>query len=214
MRNRLRNYFLTGAAVVLPLTVTFYILTFIFELLDGWARHIIFAFTGHHVPGVGLLLTMCLLLLVGLFTTNYIGQRFIALWESVLLRIPLVSVIYKTTKQIIEVLGGHENRPFRKAVLIQYPRQGVYTVAFVTGEVTVKDDEGGYRNLVCVFVCTTPNPTTGFLVLVPPEEVIYLSNTVEDGIRLVLSGGIVGTSKDGEKAVVLCHEPLKTENQT
>lgn len=212
MRKRLRNYFLTGSAVVLPLTVTFYILLFIFELLDGWARHIIFAFTGHNVPGIGLLLTLCLLLLVGLLTTNYIGQRFIALWESVLLRIPLVCVIYKTTKQIVEVISGHENRPFRKTVLIQYPRQGLYTIAFVTGEVTVKDEKGDCRNMVCTFVCTTPNPTTGFLVLVPSEEVIYLTNAVEDGIRMVLSGGIVA-SRDGEKAVVLCHEPQKAENQ-
>lgn len=203
MRKSLRKYLLAGAAVVLPLTVTFYVLWFIFGLLDGWARKLIFAVTGQQVLGVGFVLTLLLLLMVGLLATNFIGRKIINFWESLLLRIPLVCVIYKTTKQIVEVVGGKDNRPFRQTVLIEYPRRGIYTVAFVTGEVKLQE-ETAMQDLVCVFVCTTPNPTTGFLVLAPREEVIYLDNPVEDGIQLVLSGGIVGSFKNGEQGIVLC----------
>lgn len=202
MGKRLRNYLLAGAAVVVPLAVTLYILWLFFGLLDGWARRLIFLFTGRQVFGAGFLLVILVLLGTGLLTTNFLGRRFINFWESLLARIPLVGVVYKTTKQIVEVVGYNGNRPFRQTVLVEYPRKGVYTAAFVTGEVKIKE-ETGTRDLVCVFVCTTPNPTTGFLVLVPREEVVYLDNPVEDVIQLVLSGGLVGTFKNGEQGIIL-----------
>ncbi len=202
MGKKLRTYLLTGAAVVLPLAVTLYIVWFAFGLLDGWARRLIFLFTGHQVFGAGFVLVILFLLAAGLLATNFIGRKVIYFWDSLISRIPLVGVIYKTTKQIVEVVGYEGKRPFRQAVLVEYPRRGVYTAAFVTGEVKMRD-ENGIRDLVCVFVCTTPNPTTGFLVLVPKEELIYLDNPVEDAIQLVLSGGIVGSFKNGEQGIVL-----------
>jgi uncharacterized membrane protein len=202
MGKKLRNYLLAGAVVIVPLVVTFYILWFFFGLLDGWARRLIFFITGKQVFGAGLLLIILVLLGTGIFATNFVGRRFIGFWEALLARLPLVGVIYKTTKQIVEVVGYEGKRPFRQTVLIEYPRKGIYTAAFVTGEVKVK--EGAVtRDLICVFVCTTPNPTTGFLVLVPREEVIYLANPVEDVIQLVLSGGLVGSFKNGEQGIVL-----------
>lgn len=202
MRKKLRNYLLTGAAVLLPLTVTVYFLWVIFGLLDGWARNLIFVLTGKHVYGVGLILTLLLLFIVGIFATNFIGRKIINYWESIILRVPLVSTIYKTTKQIVEVVSGKDERPFRRVILIEYPRKGLYTLAFQTGEVKFENN-GMVEHFVCVFVCTTPNPTTGFLVLVPKSDVIYLENSIEDGIRMVLSGGIVSGMGEGEKGIIL-----------
>lgn len=202
MRKKLRNYLLTGAVVLLPLTVTIYFLWIIFGLLDGWARSLIFILTGKHVYGVGLILTFLLLLSVGIFATNFIGRKVINFWESIILRVPLVSTIYKTTKQIVEVMSGKDERPFRRVVLVEYPSKGIYTVAFQTGEIKFENN-GSVEHLICVFVCTTPNPTTGFLVLVPRSSVIYLENSIEDGIRMVLSGGIISGSGEGEKGIIL-----------
>ncbi|MGB9903653.1 MAG: DUF502 domain-containing protein [Desulfotomaculales bacterium] len=205
MGKKLRNYLLAGAVVIVPLVVTFYVLWFFFGLLDGWARGLIFFITGKQVFGAGLLLIILVLLGTGIFATNFVGRRFIGFWEAMLARLPLVGVIYKTTKQIVEVVGYEGKRPFRQTVLIEYPRKGIYTAAFVTGEVKVKEGAVN-RDLICVFVCTTPNPTTGFLVLVPREEVIYLANPVEDVIQLVLSGGLVGSFKNGAEGIVLQKE--------
>lgn len=213
MKNKIRKYLLAGAAVLLPLTVTFYIFWLVFGLLDKWARQLIFAFTGYKIIGAGLVAILVILLLTGLLATNYFGRKVINFWESLFLRIPLVSIIYKTTKQIMEVLSGRESKPFRQAVLIQYPRRGVFTVAFATGEVKLKDN-GEQKELVCAYVCTTPNPTTGFLVLVPKEEVIYLANPVEEALQLVLSGGIVGSIKDCEQCFILRSDTEKNKNLT
>lgn len=202
MKGRLRKYLLAGTAIVLPLTVTFYALWIVFRLFDSWARNLVFAFTEKHFPGVGIVLTLILLLSVGLFATNFVGRRIIDFWESILHRIPLAGVIYKTTKKVVEVIGGKDSRPFQQAVLVEYPRKGIYTVAFVTGEVTLMEKSGS-RELVCVYICTTPNPTTGFLILVPRNDVVFLSNTVEEGIQLILSGGIVGTTENGCQRMVL-----------
>ncbi len=202
MKVRIRKYLLAGTAVLLPLTVTFYTLWIIFRLFDGWARQIVFTITGKHIPGIGIILTLLLLLTVGLFATNFLGRKIIDFWESMLHRIPLVGVIYKTTKKVVEVVGGKDSRPFRRTVLVEYPRKGIYSLAFVTGDVTLSKKSGA-RDLVCVYICTTPNPTTGFLILVPREDVIYLSNTVEEGLQLILSAGIVGTSENGCQGVLL-----------
>ncbi len=189
MGKKLRNYFLAGLAVILPVTVTLYLLKLVLGFVDGLAGGVLSLFTKRHIPGVGLVSTVLVVLGVGVVATNVAGRRLVAFWDGLLLRIPLVNTIYRTSKQVVDALWYRE-RAFRRVVLVEYPRRGVWAVGFVTGE-TVRED-GGPGRFLNVFVPTTPNPTSGFLLLLPPSEVITLDLPVEEGIRMVVSGGIIG----------------------
>ncbi|MBC7105815.1 MAG: DUF502 domain-containing protein [Firmicutes bacterium] len=189
MSRKLRNYFLAGLAVILPVTVTLYLLKLVLGFVDGLAGGVLSLFTKRHIPGIGLVSTVLVVLGVGLVATNVVGRRLVAFWDGLLLRIPLVNTVYRTSKQVVEALWYRE-RAFRRVVLVEYPRRGVWAVGFVTGE-TVWEDRNSERWLN-VFVPTTPNPTSGFLLLFPPSEVVCVDLPVEEGIRMVVSGGIIG----------------------
>jgi uncharacterized membrane protein len=189
MGKKLRNYFLAGLAVILPVTVTLYLLKLVLGFVDGLAGGVLSLFTKRHIPGVGLVSTVLVVLGVGVVATNVAGRRLVAFWDGLLLRIPLVNTIYRTSKQVVDALWYRE-RAFRRVVLVEYPRRGVWAVGFVTGE-TVREGNHAEKWLN-VFVPTTPNPTSGFLLLLPPSEVVPTDLPVEDGIKMVVSGGIVG----------------------
>ncbi|MGQ9533021.1 MAG: DUF502 domain-containing protein [Desulfotomaculales bacterium] len=205
MGKKLRNYFLAGLAVILPITVTLYLLKLVLGFVDGLAGSVLALFTKRHIPGVGLISTVLVLLGVGVVATNVVGRRLVALWEGLLLRIPLVNTVYRTSKQVVDALWYRE-RAFRRVVLVEYPRRGMWAVGFVTGE-TVREGNDAEKWLN-VFVPTTPNPTSGFLLLLPPSEVVALDLPVEEGIKMVVSGGIIsperlrfgrpGTAESGE----------------
>lgn len=192
MGKKLRNYFLAGLAVILPVTVTLYLLKLVLGFVDGLAGGVLALFTKRHIPGVGLISTVLVLLGVGVVATNVVGRRLVALWEGLLLRIPLVNTVYRTSKQVVDALWYRE-RAFRRVVLVEYPRRGMWAVGFVTGE-TVREGNDAEKWLN-VFVPTTPNPTSGFLLLLPPSEVVALDLPVEEGIKMVVSGGIISPER-------------------
>lgn len=189
----LRRYLLTGIVVILPSVVTVWLLWNLFAFIDRLPQRIPGQpFAG--IPGVGVVMFFGVIILVGIFATNIIGKRLISLAERVMARIPFANRIYLAVQQISTAFLGSKRSIFNKAVLVEYPRKGIYSIGFVTseaeGEVQYKTD----KQVVCVFVPTTPNPTSGMLVFVPREDLMYLEMTTEDGLKLVISGGVVTPS--------------------
>jgi uncharacterized membrane protein len=194
MTKRLRGYLFTGLVVWLPIVVTFVVISSIVEwmdqlvslLPDEFQPSVLFGFS---IPGLGVVISMIVLLSTGLLVTNLIGQKFIQLGESLLHKIPLVRVIYNTTKQIIEALLMTNGQAFRQVAMIEYPRKGCWTMAFVTGKVKCPHDVDKSETLFTVYVPTTPNPTSGFYLMLPESEIKRLDLPVEDALKVILSLG-------------------------
>lgn len=188
---RLRNYIITGILIWLPVVITLYVLWFGFKSLDAILGNLIAHYVGMRIPGVGLATTMLIIFFTGLFAANYFGKRLIVFGERMVIRIPLVRSIYLTVKQVVDAFMHGTNVAFKKVALIEYPRKGIYSIGFITsegiGEVQFKTKE----DVVSVFLPTTPNPTSGYLLFLPKEDVRVLDMSVEQGLKLVVSGGIV-----------------------
>lgn len=191
MRARLRRYFITGLIVFLPVAVTLSILLWLFRASDSFLGRLFTLLIGYSVPGLGLVVTIVAIFLVGALATNVVGRRFVAWFDRLMLRIPLARSIYSATKQLSDSILMQRRAAFQRAVLVEWPRQGMYTVGFVTGEMGGRAEAIAGRRVINVFVMSTPNPTTGFLVLVPEDQVHPLDMSVEDGLKLMMSGGIV-----------------------
>jgi uncharacterized membrane protein len=194
MRHRLRTYFLAGLLTLIPLIVTIGILSWLFNVLDGFLGPYIYDWLGRPVPGLGLIATIVLVFGIGVVTTNIIGRRLMGAVDEALHRIPLVRSIYSTTKQVSDSLLQARTAAFQQVVLIEYPRRGLYQIGFVTGVIEGPFQEqlsarAGER-LVNVFVPATPNPMAGYLVLLPERDVHVLGLSVQDGLKLVISGGL------------------------
>lgn len=194
MRHRLRTYFLAGLLTLIPLIVTIGILSWLFNVLDGFLGPYIYDWLGRPMPGLGLISTIVLVFGIGVVTTNIIGRRLMGAVDDALHRIPLVRSIYSMTKQVSDSLLQARTAAFQQVVLIEYPRRGLYQIGFVTGMVEGPFQEqlaakAGER-LVNVFVPATPNPMAGYLVLLPERDVHVLGISVQDGLKLVISGGL------------------------
>lgn len=187
----IRKVFLTGLLILLPLVITIYILFFTFNLIDSILAGFIRMVVGYPLPGLGLILTILLVMLVGLVATNILGKRFILFCEGCVNRIPLVKTVYGAVKQIIEAFSLQNNSAFQRVALVEYPRRGTYAIGFITGECSGEVQEKTAEEVINVFVPTTPNPTSGMLLLVPKRDVIPLDMSVEDGLKLLISGGVV-----------------------
>lgn len=197
---RLRNYLFAGLIVLLPIVATWQVLVWLFHLVDGPLRGVVAGALGRifehpdpdffSIPGLGLILTLLIILLVGLLAANFIGRSLIGWSEKAMQRLPLVRGVYGTMKQITDAFVRQDKTAFKRVALIEYPRQGIYTLCFVTGEATGEMTGRAGRRLVGVFVPTTPNPTSGFLLYLPAEDVVVLDMLVEDGLKLVISGGV------------------------
>ncbi|TYL08262.1 hypothetical protein MOLA_19880 [Moorella thermoacetica] len=188
----LRRFFLTGIIVTMPAAATIYALWLVFSFLDQLAGQAVGLFLGRRVPGLGLALTLAVVLIAGFLATNFIGRFFLNLWDEVMYRIPLVNSIYRTVKQLVEAIWRDDKKAFQHVVMVEYPRRGIYSLGFLTGPAPAEASMRAASDLVNVFVPTTPNPTSGFLLLVPREEVIPLEMPVEDGLKLIISAGVVG----------------------
>jgi uncharacterized membrane protein len=207
---RLRAYFLTGVIVTAPFSITIYLVWQFFSFLDSRVEGLLPArynpetYLPFGLPGVGLVVMVAFLTLVGMLTAGLAGRTLVRLGERLLSRMPVIRSVYSTLKQIFETVLAQSSRSFREVVLVEYPRRGLGTIGFVTGptrgEIQARSDE----ELINVFVPTTPNPTSGFLLFVPRKELIHLDMSVEDGIKMVISGGIVGPS---EQAMLGAREP-------
>lgn len=200
---RIRNVFITGLLITLPIALTYFILQFLFKNLDALSP----VFTkvlidlgapipeGYRIPALGLVITLLIVLAVGWFTTNFFGKRLILLGENIVGKIPFVRRIYKGSKQVVQSIAHADTRAFRKVVLIEFPRRGMLAIGFVTGEARGEVQKNTCDDILNVFVPTMPNPTSGFLVFAPPEELTEIDMSIEDGVKYVVSGGIVTTER-------------------
>jgi uncharacterized membrane protein len=189
----LRKYFVTGILVLLPLIITAYIVVFAFNLVDARLRNLIWTYTQYRIPGVGLLTFLLLCFLAGVFAQNVVGRQLLRWGEAVLRRIPVVKSIYSASKQVMEVFASDRNEAFQKVVLVEYPRRDSYMLGFLTGEAPVSVKQQVKEDLLNVFVPVTP-PGHGYLLLLPRRDVLILDMSVEEGLRLVLSAGIITSS--------------------
>lgn len=194
MGAKIRRYFITGLLVWLPIWATYVVVKFLIELMDGTlellpAKYQPDHIFGFHIPGIGFLFTLLILILTGLLTTNYLGNRVIIVWEKILGRIPLIRTIYHAVKQVLSAMLRPSDQSFRKVLLIEFPRKEIWSIGFQTSS-RFKNGHSD-DDMVTAFVPTTPNPTSGFLTIIPKKDVIELNMTVEEALRMVISLGVV-----------------------
>ena len=192
----MRKYIITGLLIWIPLVITIWVLKLVVDTLDQtvqlvpaeWRTE---ALLGVHVPGLGVILTLVIVFVTGVLATNFLGARLVALWNGILNRIPVVNSIYSSVKQISDTLFSSSGQAFRKALLVQWPREGMWTIAFQTGVPggdVVNHLKGDF---VSVYVPTTPNPTGGYFVMLPRADVIELDMSVDDVLKYIISMGVV-----------------------
>jgi uncharacterized membrane protein len=198
---RLRTYLFAGIVVTAPVSITFFIVWQVLDLLDRTASGLIpdrydpANYLPFGIPGVGLLVMLLLLVFIGWFAAGFVGRSLMRAGERVLDRMPVVRSIYGTLKQIFETVLAQSSRSFREVVLLEWPRRGLWVIGFVTGPTSGEIGSRFDGDFINIFLPTTPNPTSGFLVFVPARDVIHLDMSVEDGIKLVISGGIVAPAQ-------------------
>jgi uncharacterized membrane protein len=197
-RARFRRILLAGLLILAPLALTIFVLVQVFRWMDGIFAPLIdrvlsqaLQQPGVHVPGLGLLLTFLLVLVLGWLSTNVVGRRILLFFEALVRRIPVAKSIYGATKGILEAVSHDQGEAFKRVVLVEYPKKDIFAIGFVTGGARWGAIAPRFSDLLLVFVPTTPNPTSGFLLLVPRAEAIELPVSVEEGIRMVISGGIL-----------------------
>ncbi len=188
IRHNIQRYLIAGLLVVVPLWLTYIALKFFFFLLDGFLAPIVEGIFGFSIPGLGFLLLIIFIYLIGMIATNIIGKSLIHLGESILNRIPLVKNIYQGAKQLMQTISMSKTMGFKRVVLIEYPRQGLYGVGFVTNQV---EDQRTHKKFTIVFIPTPPNPVNGLFEIVPDEQVIETNLSIEDGIKMVMSAGMI-----------------------
>ena len=192
----MKKYFITGLLIWIPLVITIWVLKVIFDALDQSLLLLPIearteSWLGVHIPGLGAVLTILVLFVTGVFATNFFGAQLVQLWHAVLHRIPVVNSIYSSVKQISDTLFSSSGQAFRKALLVQWPHPGMWTIAFLTG--TPGGDVVNHlpADCVAVYVPTTPNPTGGYFVIVQRKDVIELDMTVDQALKYVISMGVV-----------------------
>jgi len=196
----LRKYLITGLLIWIPLVITIWVLKLIVETLDqtllllpeAWRTE---RFLGVHVPGLGVVLTLVIVFVTGVFATNFLGARLVHLWHEILHRIPVVNSIYSSVKQISDTLFSSSGQAFRKALLVQWPREGMWTIAFLTGTPGGDVVNHLHGDFVSVYVPTTPNPTGGYFVMLSRKDVIELDMTVDEALKYIISMGVVSPAR-------------------
>ena len=203
---RLRTYFFAGILITAPVSLTIYLAWLFITFVDERVFSVIpqqynpETYLPFSIPGIGLLLALVGLTLIGALTAGILGRAVHGLLEAILNRLPIIRSLYSAIKQIMETVLANKSAAFRECVLIEYPRKGIWTLAFITGATKGEVQELATEQLINVFVPTTPNPTSGFLLFVPEREIIRLKMRTEDGLKLVVSGGIITPS--GEAAAL------------
>ena len=196
----MKKYFITGLLIWIPLVITIWVLKLVVDVLDqsllllpvSWQTE---NWLGVHIPGLGAILTIVIVFLTGLFATNFFGAQLVELWHEILHRIPVVNSIYSSVKQISDTLFSSSGQAFRKALLVQWPQEGMWTIAFLTGT-----PGGGVAthlppDCVAVYVPTTPNPTGGYFVIIARKNVVELDMSVDQALKYIISMGVVPPHK-------------------
>lgn len=192
----MRKYLIAGLLVWMPLGITFLVIRAIIGFLDQTLLLLPDAyqpdnFLGIHIPGLGVLLAVVLVLATGMIVANLLGRRLVNAWESLLSRIPLVRTLYAGIKQILEAVLATDGQSFRRVLLVEYPRKGAWSLAFMTSDQLGEVQEKTRSEVISVFIPTTPNPTSGFVLMLPKEDVIELEMSVEQGLKMIISMGVV-----------------------
>ena len=192
----MKKYFITGLLVLVPLFITVWVLTTLIGMMDqsllllpeAWQPEALF---GRKIPGLGAILTMLIIIGTGVIATNIFGKQIIVIWESMLSRVPVVKSIYNSVKQVSDTLFSDSGNAFRKALLVQFPHQGSWTIAFLTG--TPGGDVANHLkgDYVSVYVPTTPNPTSGYFIMVARADVVELNMSVDEALKYIISMGVV-----------------------
>lgn len=202
----LRKWLVAGILVWAPLAITYWVINAVIGFMDktilllppSYRPEAVFGF---NIPGVGAVLAIIVVLLTGALVANFLGRKLIAMGESVLERIPLVRSVYSAVKQVIETFVSQDSRSFRKVVMVEYPRKNCWSLAFLAGDPVGEVQDKTAQKVITVFVPTAPNPTSGFVIMVPEEEVISLDMSVEEGFRMVISLGVVTPKSQVAKPV-------------
>lgn len=190
--SEIRITFVRGAAVIIPVALTVWFFQALLNVIDGILSPVFEALLGRQVPGLGFISMIVLVLLVGLLSRNLFGRVFFNFFEKMLRSIPFVRGVYGAIKDLVSAFSlGEKGKTFREVVLVPYPRQGLYTIAFVTNEMTYIAADNTRTEFLNIYIPNPPNPTSGILILVPRKDAIHLNLTIEQGLKLVLSGGIV-----------------------
>lgn len=204
----LRRWLIAGILVWAPLAVTYWVVNALISFMDRSMLLLPRAYRpeellGFQLPGMGAFFAIVIVLVTGALVANILGRSLVHAWERLLNRIPLVSSIYSAVKQVVETFVSQDSRSFRQVVLVEYPRRNAWSIAFVSGEPIGEVQDRTDEHLVTVFVPTAPNPTSGFVIMVPRAELIELNMTVEEGFRLVVSLGVVlPPRRDGKGRVM------------
>jgi uncharacterized membrane protein len=193
---QLRNYLIAGLLIWIPVMVTVWVIRFLSGILDQslvllpppWRPE---ALVGRYVPGVGIILSFLLLVVTGIVVRNLFGGQIVEGFENLVRRIPVIGAVYGGAKTFSETVLTDKGKSFKQVVLVEFPRKGIFSVGFITSEELEEVQARTEQDVVCVFVPTTPNPTTGFIVLVPREEVVRLDMTVDDAFKMLLTLGVV-----------------------
>lgn len=192
----LQRCLIAGLLLWLPVVATYIVVRFLVDILDRSLALVPKAYQpetllGFAIPGLGVIVSLVVLLLTGLIATNFFGNRLVMAWEAILARIPLVRTIYKAVKQILETLLSTNSQAFRKVLLIEYPRKGLWSIVFQTSKADEEINRGTGEEMVTIFLPTTPNPTSGFLLMVPRKDIIELDMNVDEALKMIISLGVV-----------------------
>lgn len=193
--SKLRHYFGTGLLITLPVFFTLYLIFIVVRFVDGiWGKVINYYLKkefGFVVPGLGFILAMITILIIGFIAANFFGKKLFKLLENWFLKFPFIRQIYPAAKQIVDSFISKESPAFKKVVLVEYPSKGIWSIGFITNESFREANEKTNSDLVHVFIATTPSPLTGFLILIPRSQIKIMNISVEEGVKLIVSGGIV-----------------------
>jgi len=211
LKKKLKQIFLTGLAVTIPIGLTLYILFFLIDIMDGLLKIIPVRYhpdtlLGIHIPGLGIIVTLSLITIAGLVTTSYVGYKIVQSGEDLVDRIPFGRNIYQAIKKISYSMFMDKRSSFKKVVLVEFPRKGVYTIGFVTGVPSGEIRKKAGQNCISVFLPTTPNPTSGYLIIVPEDELVPMDMSVEEALTFIISVGIVTPSDRPKRREKLHHE--------
>ena len=186
-----RSKIFAGLAALLPLYLTFFVIKFLFVTLEEMSDPLLKRFN-LEIPGLGIILTVVLIYILGFLVTNFLGRKIFNIGERIVKKVPIVNMIYTTLKQITDTFTKGSTDAFEGAVYIQYPRQGLWTMAFISGESKTKDGVPYYH----LFVPTTPNPTSGFFLMIPQADTVATGMSVEDGLKTIISGGLLAPDEN------------------
>jgi len=205
---RLRAYFMAGVLITAPISITFYLAWLFITFVDSKVTPLIpvkynpetYLLIG--VPGLGIVVIVVGLILIGALTAGFVGRFFQSIWDRIMENVPILRGVYKALKQILETITAQQSSAFREAVLVEYPRRGMWVIAFITGKTEGEVQAITDEEVINLFIPTTPNPTSGFLIFVAKEDIVRLSMKVEDALKMVISGGLVTPPDERPKEVL------------